>query len=83
MKDMCQSCGMPMQGKMELHGTNKNGSKSTIYCVKCYSKGKFTDNFKTAKEMQAFVKGVLRKQNIGKFRTWLFTLVIPKLKRWR
>ena len=83
MKDMCQSCGMPMQGKIELHGTNKNGSKSSEYCVKCFSKGKITDNFKSAKEMQVFVKKILKEQNIGKFRSWLFTLVIPILNRWR
>ena len=38
----CQSCGMPMSKDPEKGGTEKEGSKSLMYCSYCYTNGKFT-----------------------------------------
>lgn len=42
-QQFCQSCGMPLTD--ENRGTNANGSSSEDYCVYCYKKGEFTQDF--------------------------------------
>ena len=44
MEKICQSCGMPMRSQKDF-GTNKDGSKNADYCVYCYQKGLFTNNY--------------------------------------
>lgn len=79
----CQSCGMPMKRDEKGGGTNANGSKSTMYCSKCYAAGKFTTPNMTATEMQALVKGKLKEFGFPGFIAGLFTRNIPKLARWK
>jgi hypothetical protein len=45
----------------ELMGTEKDGSKSTIYCKFCYRNGEFTDPDITLEAMKAHVREELNK----------------------
>jgi hypothetical protein len=64
-------------------GTNADGSKSGMYCSKCYQQGKFTSPNMTVTEMQTLVKGKLKEFGFPGFLTGLFTRNIPKLERWK
>lgn len=82
MKNMCQSCSMPMNKDPKKGGTEKDGSKSEKYCSLCYDKGKFRDNMKTPQEMQEFCIKVMKEQGMPGFLAWILTRGIPKLERW-
>ena len=78
----CQSCGMPL--KKDPGGTNADGSKSTMYCSKCYVNGQFTKpEINTPEKMQELVKAKLKEMHFPGFLAGLFTKGIPKLKRWQ
>ena len=80
----CQSCGMPLKRDEKGGGTRKDGSKSTMYCSKCYVDGEFQNpEIDTAKKMQAFVKTKMKSMGFPGFIAGLFTKGIPKLDRWR
>ncbi|MCB9334237.1 MAG: zinc ribbon domain-containing protein [Lewinellaceae bacterium] len=78
----CQSCGMPLKRDPEGGGTNADGSKSVMYCSRCYQNGAFTKPDLTVAEMQELVKGKMREMGFPGFLAGLFTRNIPKLKRW-
>lgn len=78
----CQSCGMPLKKDEEGGGTEKNGSKSTEYCSKCYQNGEFVNKKITANEMQELVVGKMRGMGMPNFMINFFMKDIPKLKRW-
>lgn len=78
----CQSCGMPLSKDEKSGGTETNGSKSTMYCSRCYQDGKFTTPNMTAGEMQELVKGKLKEMHFPGFIAGFMTKGIPKLKRW-
>ena len=80
----CQSCAMPMGDTDALYGTEKDGSKSELYCSYCYQSGAFcSPDIDTAEKMQKFCIEKMREQGMPKFIAWLFTRVIPKLTRWK
>lgn len=80
----CQSCGMPLKKDPGLGGTNVDGSKSNMYCSKCYQNGQFTSpEIDTPEKMQTFVKGKLKEMHIPGFLAGFFTRGIPKLERWK
>ena len=79
----CQSCAMPLQQDPQKGGTEADGTKSPMYCSYCYQGGKFTDDFKTAAEMQKFCKQKLVEMKFPKIIAWFFTRGIPKLERWK
>lgn len=79
----CQSCGMPMAMDEKGGGTEANGLKSATYCSMCYVDGKFVDDFTSAKQMQTFVREVLKKDGHGPVKRWFYTMHIPKLSRWQ
>jgi len=78
----CQSCGMPLKRDEKGGGTNSDGSKSTVYCSRCYDNGKFINPNMTLDEMKALVKGKLKEFGFPGFIAGFFTSNIPKLKRW-
>lgn len=78
----CQSCGMPMKRDEKGGGTNVDGSKSTMYCSRCYADGKFTKPSMTVTEMQALVKDKIKEFGFPGFIAGFFTKKIPKLERW-
>lgn len=73
---------MPLSKDEKGGGTEANGSKSTIYCSRCYQDGKFTTPNMTAGEMQELVKGKLKEMHFPGFIAGFMTKRIPKLKRW-
>ncbi len=80
----CQSCGMPLKKDENGGGTNLDGSKSTMYCSKCYEGGAFKNpTIDSAEEMQKLVKGKLKEMGFPGFIAGLFTRGIPKLERWK
>jgi hypothetical protein len=79
----CQSCGMPMKKDEKGGGSNQDGSRSTLYCSRCYENGQFTTPDMTVNEMQRLVKGKLKEFGFPGFMTGLFTKGIPKLERWK
>lgn len=65
-------------------GTNADGSASNEYCSKCYIHGEFTEpEIISAAQMQAHVMSKMQSKGFPKPAAWLFTLPIPKLKRWQ
>ena len=79
----CQSCGMPLKRDEKGGGTNADGTKSTMYCSKCYEKGKFFNPDMTVTQMQELVKGKLKEMGFPGFLAGFFTKGIPKLERWK
>lgn len=74
---------MPMKRDEQGGGTNADGSKSLMYCSKCYQNGAFTLPDFTVQQMQELVKGKLREMGFPGFIAGFFTRGIPKLERWR
>lgn len=80
----CQSCGMPIKSDPKNGGTEKDGSKSLIYCSYCYTDGEFSSpEIDTSGKMQKFCIEKMKEMGMPKFIAWLFTRGIPKLERWK
>jgi hypothetical protein len=79
---ICQSCGMPLSKDPNGGGQELDGTKSLLYCSKCYVSGAFTDPDMTVGQMRQLVKGKLQEMGMPGFLTGLLTYNIPKLKRW-
>ena len=79
----CQSCSMPLSKDPSGGATNADGSKSTMYCSKCYDQGNFISPNMTVVEMQALVKTKLKEMGFPGFLAGFFTKGIPKLERWK
>ena len=74
---------MPLKKDEQGGGTNKDGSKSTLYCSHCYVNGEFQNpEINSAKKMQAFVKEKLKSMGFPGFIAGFFVNGIPKLERW-
>ena len=80
---ICQSCSMPLKKDPKGGSTNADGSRNELYCSLCYDKGQFTQPDITVSEMQQFVKGKMKEMGFPGFLAGLFTMGIPKLKRWK
>ena len=78
----CQSCGMPMAKDEECGGTEADGTRSTMYCSRCYQQGHFTRPDATVEEMITLVRGKMKEMHVPGFLAYFFTRTIPKLKRW-
>jgi hypothetical protein len=74
---------MPLNKDEQGGGTNADGTKSKMYCSKCFQGGKFTTPDMTVQEMQALVKGKMKEFGFPGFIAGFFTKGIPKLERWR
>jgi hypothetical protein len=79
----CQSCGMPLKKDENGGGSNADGSKSIMYCSRCYMGGKFTRPDITVNQMQELVKGKMKEMGIPGFLTSFFIYGIPRLERWK
>lgn len=80
----CQSCGMPMKKDPEGGGTNTDGTKTGMYCSKCFQGGQFASpEIDTPEKMQALVKSKLKEMGFPGFIAGFFTRGIPKLERWK
>lgn len=79
----CQSCGMPLSRDKTGGGTERDGSRSIMYCGNCYRNGAYTLPNLTAGEMIERVKGKMKEMGFPGFLTGFFTRRIPKLERWK
>ena len=79
----CQSCGMPLKKDPKGGGTEAGGKKSTMYCSRCFERGKFTKPNMSVGEMQVLVKDKLKEMGFPGFLAGFFTKGIPKLERWK
>ena len=84
LEKFCQSCMLPKDHEMFEKGTEQDGTENGSYCKLCYVEGEFTqqETIKSAKDMQSFVKVMLKKQGVGKVKRWFYTIGIPRLERW-
>jgi hypothetical protein len=64
-------------------GSEKDGTKSKVYCSYCYENGAFTWTGTDVKDFQAMVVDQMTKDGWKRPIAWLFTRRIPKLDRWR
>jgi hypothetical protein len=74
---------MPLKKDPQGGGSNADGTKSVMYCSYCYENGEFLQPNITAKEMQVFVKGKLKKMGFPGFIAGWMCKGIPKLERWQ
>lgn len=82
MKEMCQSCGLPLSKDSNGGGTNADGSKSAEFCSYCYQDGKFTYEG-SLRNFQEHCRQKMIEGGHNKFTAWLFTRSIGHLKRWK
>ncbi|QCR31024.1 zinc ribbon domain-containing protein [Lysinibacillus sp. SGAir0095] len=78
----CQSCAMPLK-KTEARGTEKNLSKSAMYCKHCYQEGEFTQKDMSVEEMKQFVKATCIEMGLPKFLAGMYVKNLHKLERWK
>lgn len=71
----CQSCGFPLIKDKKGGGTEKDGTKSKMYCSMCYENGNFLTppEINTAKKMQNFCIQEMKKDGINGLFAWLAT----------
>ncbi len=75
---------MPLNKDEKGGGTNSDGTKSAMYCSKCYQNGSFNKpEIDTSDKMKSFVKGKLKSMGFPGFIASLFTMGIPRLERWK
>lgn len=80
----CQSCGMPFSKDELGGGTNADGSRSTMFCSRCYRNGEFQNpDINSPEKMQAFVKEKMMSMGFPGFVAGFFTRRIPNLERWK
>jgi hypothetical protein len=77
----CQSCGMPID-EPKLMGIEKDGSKSTIYCIYCYQDGEFTHPEMTIEEMKQHVRSELYNIHATELVISKAVARVPHLSRW-
>jgi radical SAM superfamily enzyme len=73
---------MPLD-KPELLGTEKDGSKSSEYCIYCYQQGAFINPEMTLPEMRTLVKEKMEEMKIDTGIINMAVNTLPGLKRWR
>lgn len=78
----CQSCTFPIDN-MEDRGTEKNGSKSDLYCKYCYKDGAFTDPEMTLERMIEIARTEMEKQHLADNIIQQSINMLPHLKRWQ
>lgn len=82
MKNICESCGMPISKDPQGGGTNADGTTSQSYCSYCYTNGKFTFEG-TVKEFQEVCRRAMIGSGMSKLTAWLFSRGMKRLPRWK
>jgi hypothetical protein len=78
----CQSCTLPIDSLAD-RGTEKDGTKSDLYCKYCYANGAFTDPDMTLERMKEIAKAEMKKQNLPQPIIQKSLEMLPGLKRWK
>lgn len=79
----CQSCGMPLDKDEQGGGTEKDGTKSTIYCSLCYKDGAFIGGDCTVEEMKRIVDKAMKEKGFSWIMRKMAIWQIPRLGRWK
>lgn len=79
---ICQSCAMPLKYDPEDGGSEADGSRSTIYCSRCYGNGAFHFAGDDVRAFQAMVVDKMVENGWWRPLAYLMTRRIPKLERW-
>lgn len=61
----CQSCTLPLDN-MDDRGTEKDGTKSQLYCKYCYQDGAFTEPDMTLDQMMGIAEKEMKKSKISR-----------------
>lgn len=72
---------MPLNGT-DLYGTEKDGSKSSDYCIYCYKDGSFTNPDLTLEQMMHRVTNKMDAADIPEDILEAAISRLPHLKRW-
>ncbi|NQP64977.1 hypothetical protein HO908_05230 [Streptococcus suis] len=88
MEKFCQSCAMPLNlHGLDVHGSEKDGTKSSIYCSYCYVNGRFVEPDISFEEMLAKGKTAISNGQGNAFIKWLmkasYPMMLKKTKRWK
>ena len=82
MKNLCQSCAMPIESD-DLLGTNADGSQNPDFCKYCYNNGKFIYNVSIEEFIdmcsQFGEQAGMTNEQMKDYCTKIF----PTLKRWK
>jgi len=81
-KQMCQSCGMPLNKDPKGGGTNADGSINEKYCSYCYQNGSFTFEG-TVTEFQEHCRQKMKEGGHSPIMAWLFSRGLKRLERWK
>jgi len=68
---------------VEDRGTEKDGSKSQLYCKYCYQNGSFTEPDMTLDQMIDIAEREMKKQNLPESIIQQSMNMMPHLKRWQ
>lgn len=82
MKNMCQSCYMPLDKDPNKGGSEADGTKSTKYCSYCYQNGKFVNEM-PLDEFKVFLDGVMKERGLNFLMRKLTIFMLPNLERWK
>jgi hypothetical protein len=74
---------MPLKKDEKGGGTDAEGTKSKMFCSRCYENGKFTRPDINVSQMKDLVTAKLKEAGVPGFLTVFFTMGIPKLERWK
>ena len=72
---------MPLDKDPWKGGTEKDGSKSTMYCSLCYEDGELHPM--TLDEMKTIVDDAMKKEGMNWFIRKMALWQLPHLKRWK
>jgi len=81
-KLICQSCTMPIDNMADA-GTEKDGSKSTMYCKYCYQDGALVNPDMTLPQMEELITTQMKKMNLPESIIQNSLSILPRLKRWQ
>ena len=77
----CQSCGTPLD-RFDNLGTEKDHSKSIIYCDYCYQDGEYTHPDMTINDMKAHIRLVMQSKSSTEADMVRATNKLRSLLRW-
>ncbi|HFI0273866.1 TPA: zinc ribbon domain-containing protein [Streptococcus suis] len=88
MEKFCQSCAMPLNlHGLDVRGSEKDGTKSSIYCSYCYVSGRFVEPDISFEEMLVKGKTAISNGQGNAFVKWLmkasYPMMLKKTKRWK
>jgi hypothetical protein len=78
---VCQSCGRPID-RPDILGTEKDHSKSTIYCLNCYRNGEFTHPELTLRKMRRQLTAEMHDRHASEEVIAGAVSRLPHLSRW-